>query len=91
MIRMSRLWLALAIFSLTLSLNLQAADLAGVTMPDSVQVGNTTLVLNGLGLRTKIVVKVYVAGLYLPENPPTPTESPKLTPPSASSCSSCAT
>jgi hypothetical protein len=44
---------------------LYAASLAGVTMPDTVQVGSTKLVLNGVGLRTKFVVKVYVAGLYL--------------------------
>jgi hypothetical protein len=43
----------------------QAATLAGVTMPDTVQVGGKTLVLNGLGLRTKFMVKVYVGGLYL--------------------------
>lgn len=43
----------------------QAAELAGVTLPDSVQVGEKRLVLNGLGLRKKFVVKVYVAGLYL--------------------------
>ena len=42
-----------------------AATLAGVTLPDSAQVGGKTLVLNGLGLRTKFVVKVYVAGLYV--------------------------
>ena len=66
MIRMTTFWLALAVLCLAPMVNLQAADLAGVTMPDSVQVGNTTLVLNGLGLRTKIVVKVYVAALYLP-------------------------
>ena len=46
-------------------LNLVAGSLAGVTLPDTVQVGNTTLLLNGLGLRTKFMVKVYVAGLYL--------------------------
>lgn len=45
--------------------NLHAASLAGVTMPDTAQVGNTKLVLNGLGLRTEFMVKVYVAGLYL--------------------------
>jgi hypothetical protein len=45
--------------------SLYAASLAGVTLPDTVQVGSTTLTLNGLGLRTKFVVKVYVAGLYL--------------------------
>ena len=42
-----------------------AATLAGVTLPDTAQVGNTNLVLNGVGLRTKFMVKVYVAGLYL--------------------------
>lgn len=45
--------------------SLQAASLAGVTLPDTVQAGDKTLMLNGLGLRTKFVVKVYVAGLYL--------------------------
>ena len=44
---------------------LQAATLAGVTLPDSQQVAGKNLVLNGLGLRTKMFVKVYVAGLYL--------------------------
>jgi len=42
-----------------------AATLAGVTLPDSTQVAGKTLVLNGVGLRTKYFVKVYVAGLYL--------------------------
>lgn len=44
---------------------LQAGSLAGVTMPDTQQVAGKTLALNGLGLRTKYMVKVYVAGLYL--------------------------
>ena len=43
-----------------------AAELAGVRMPDTAKVGDKTLVLNGLGLRTKMIFKVYVAGLYLP-------------------------
>jgi len=46
-------------------LDLHAGNLAGVTLPDTVQAGGTTLVLNGLGLRTKLMVKVYVAGLYV--------------------------
>ena len=66
MIRKAKISVVVAALVLVPFLNLYAADLAGVTMPDSAQVGNTTLVLNGLGLRTKIVVKVYVAGLYLP-------------------------
>ena len=56
---------AIALFVITSTLSLHAGSLAEVTMPDTVQVGGTTLVLNGMGLRTKFMVKVYVAGLYL--------------------------
>lgn len=61
------MWSAIVVFLIAsvVDLNAATASLAGVTLPDSVQVGNTTLVLNGLGLRKKFVVKVYVAGLYL--------------------------
>jgi len=47
----------------------EAATLKGVTMPDSLRVGGTALVLNGLGVReaTALKVKVYVMGLYLTE------------------------
>ena len=47
--------------------NLRAGTLAGVLLPDTVQAGSTSLQLNGMGLRTKFMVKVYVAGLYLPQ------------------------
>jgi hypothetical protein len=43
-----------------------ATTLAGVTLPDKVEVNGQALVLNGLGLRTKFFIKVYVGGLYLP-------------------------
>lgn len=43
-----------------------AGTLADVTLPDKVDAGGQTLVLNGLGLRKKLFVKVYVGGLYLP-------------------------
>ncbi|HEY6337092.1 MAG TPA: chalcone isomerase family protein [Candidatus Sulfotelmatobacter sp.] len=59
--------LAIALFGLTSVIHLHAASLAGVTRPDTAQIGSTTLVLNGLGLRTKHMVKVDVAGLYLPQ------------------------
>ena len=44
-----------------------AGTMAGVTMPDTVQVGGKQLALNGMGLReaTWLNVHVYVAGLYL--------------------------
>ena len=63
--RKSAIWFAVVVFVVASMFDLQAATLAGVTLPDTVQVENTTLVLNGLGLRKKFVVKVYVAGLYL--------------------------
>ena len=44
---------------------LLAATLAGVTLPDTITVGDRTLVLNGMGVRSKLFVKVYVGGLYL--------------------------
>jgi hypothetical protein len=44
-----------------------AIEVAGVKVPDTIQVDGKTLVLNGAGLRTKsfLKVKVYVAGLYV--------------------------
>jgi hypothetical protein len=47
------------------ALTLDAGTLAGVTLPDNVQVAGKTLVLNGMGIRTKAIFKIYVAGLYL--------------------------
>jgi hypothetical protein len=45
----------------------RAAELNGIKLPDTRQVAEVTLVLNGLGLRTYSVfrVPIYVAGLYL--------------------------
>lgn len=50
-----------------------ALDVAGVKFEDTAQLGNQTLVLNGAGLRTKVIVKVYAAGLYLPRKEATAT------------------
>jgi len=63
--RKTAISLAIVTFVGASTFGLHAASLAGVTLPDTVQVGGKTLVLNGLGLRKKFVVKVYVAGLYL--------------------------
>jgi Chalcone isomerase-like len=43
-----------------------AGTLADITLADTVQAGGHPLVLNGMGLRKKLVIKVYVGGLYLP-------------------------
>ncbi len=47
----------------------QAADVAGVKLEDKLRLasGGPELVLNGAGIRTRAIFKVYVAGLYLPE------------------------
>lgn len=42
-----------------------AGEVAGVKMADTTSVEGKTLKLNGMGLRKKVVFKVYVAGLYL--------------------------
>jgi hypothetical protein len=38
---------------------------SGVTMPETITVGEHALMLNGMALRKKFIIKVYVAGLYL--------------------------
>lgn len=42
-----------------------AGELAGAKLPDTLKAGDKTLRLNGLGLRQKAIIKVYVGGLYL--------------------------
>lgn len=44
-----------------------AVEVAGVAVPDSVKLANQHLVLNGAGVRSKFVVKVYVGALYVSE------------------------
>jgi hypothetical protein len=43
-----------------------SATLAGVTFPDTHIVSSQTLTLNGMGLREKFWIDIYVAALYLP-------------------------
>ena len=42
-----------------------AVEIKGVKVDETAQVGGSALVLNGAGVRTKMVFKVYVAALYL--------------------------
>ena len=44
-----------------------AADVDGVSIPDSVKVSGKSLVLNGAGMRSKFFVDVYVGALYTPK------------------------
>ncbi len=48
-----------------LALSAQALEVKGVKVDETAQVGVNTLLLNGAGVRTKMMFKVYVAALYL--------------------------
>ena len=50
-----------------LGMHAHAAEVGGVKLDDTIKVANQELKLNGAGLRTWVVFKVYAAGLYLPE------------------------
>lgn len=50
----------------------QTTEVSGVKFPNTFQVGNTRLQLNGAGVRYKVVFKVYAAALYLGEKASTP-------------------
>jgi hypothetical protein len=45
---------------------LWALKIGGVMLPDSMRVGDKELILNGAGLRKKLIIKVYAGALYLP-------------------------
>ena len=57
---------------------LAATEVGGVKFNDSVQVAGKELLLNGAGMRTKFIIKVYAAGLYLPEKRHTVADIVKL-------------
>ena len=60
--------LAAAVLAAGFSLPAYAVtEVAGVKFDDSVSVAGKDLKLNGAGLRTKMIFKVYALGLYLPE------------------------
>jgi hypothetical protein len=57
-----------AVLALTFCCQAQAAiDVNGIRFEDTNKVGGKELKLNGAGMRTKVIIKVYAAGLYLPE------------------------
>lgn len=63
-----------ALFTLLLAVGLAlstaaatAAEVGGIKLDDKASVGGQELVLNGAGIRTKVIFKVYVASLYLPQ------------------------
>ena len=60
--------LAATILAFVLALPTQAqVTINGVTLPATVKAGESTLSLNGGGIRKKLFFKLYVGGLYLSE------------------------
>lgn len=58
--------IAAALATAVLVTQARAAEVSGVKLEDRATVAGTPLVLNGAGLRTKLMLKIYVVGLYLP-------------------------
>jgi hypothetical protein len=58
---------AALVLSLLFTTPARAAEVAGIHFDDQIRLNNAPLVLNGAGVRTKIVFKVYAMGLYLPQ------------------------
>jgi ribosomal protein L9 len=57
-----------ALLAAAVSLPAQASvDVNGYKFEDTAKVAGKDLKLNGAGMRTKLIIKVYAAGLYLPE------------------------
>jgi hypothetical protein len=57
--------LAAAALTLALPTHSHAVEVGGVKLDDKVKVAGKDLALNGLGLRTRAMFKVYAMGLYL--------------------------
>jgi long-chain acyl-CoA synthetase len=55
-----------AIVALMIPAAVAAVDVAGVSLPGRASVAGHDVVLNGAGLRTKVVFKAYVGSLWLP-------------------------
>jgi hypothetical protein len=60
-----RRWLALMLLLWVIPAS--ALEVAGVKLADKARVGTDELVLNGAGIRTRVIFKVYVGALYLAE------------------------
>ena len=63
---------ALLAATLAVALPAIAAEVAGVHLDDKTSLSGNELVLNGSGLRTRFMLKVYAMGLYLPKRTDSP-------------------
>jgi Chalcone isomerase-like len=58
--------LVIALAALVVPVSALGLELGGVKLDDKVSVGGQELVLNGAGIRTRAIFKVYVGSLYVP-------------------------
>jgi hypothetical protein len=63
----TRLIAAAALAFAALGAGAQAVEVEGVKLDPTAQVGGAPLMLNGAGVRTRAIFKVYVAALYVPQ------------------------
>ncbi|MBW2637849.1 MAG: chalcone isomerase family protein [Deltaproteobacteria bacterium] len=63
---MKKLLMSLLVFFMMVSL-CGAAEVAGVSVSDSIKAGQDSLLLNGAGVRTKFFMDLYVGCLYVKE------------------------
>ena len=66
-------------------------EVGGLRVPDQLSEGGRALVLNGAGVRTKFVVKVYVAALYATARTSDAAALVNSAEPAACGCTCCAT
>lgn len=59
--------LAFAAATAHVSFTAAATNVAGATFDDTASVAGQTLVINGAGVRTRLLFKVYAMGLYVPQ------------------------
>ena len=69
-LRNSILVLVLAMFAAG---SAAGAVVNGIKLDDRIAVADRTLVLNGAGVRTKLMIEIYVVSLYLPQRAKDPT------------------
>jgi Chalcone isomerase-like len=64
---MARLLAAAVVAFAAAGAGAQPVEVEGVKLEPTAQVGGAALQLNGAGVRTRAIFKVYVAGLYVPQ------------------------
>ena len=62
---MKRFLILLPLITALFALPADARRVAGIEIPESLESGGVSLILNGAGIRTKYFLDVYVGGLYL--------------------------